>query len=207
MGYIRMVNVFPPENDKLFELIADTGACISELPLSYEPLSENFPARNRIIAGLSLAVIVVEASLKSGALITVKAAIEHNREVMAIPGKIDSPLSAGTHKIIKEGARLIDCVEDVMEALGYIGQGLKDHVTSSAKEAERQIDMPLFDVSQLNLSENERMVYDSLQSDTTHIEDIIAETNLSAGAVNSSLISLRLKGLIKQFPGNIFKKN
>ncbi|MHC5074609.1 MAG: DNA-processing protein DprA, partial [Planctomycetota bacterium] len=116
-----LANIFPPENKNLFAKIAENGACISELPLRYEPLSENFPPRNRIIAGLSLGTIVIEAGLRSGALITAQAALTNNREVMAVPGKIDSPLSKGTNSLIKAGARLIDSVEDVVEALGYIG--------------------------------------------------------------------------------------
>ncbi len=127
--------VFPPENAKLFELISASGACISELPLRAEPLAENFPPRNRIIAGLSLGTIVVEATLRSGAMITAQAALESNREVMAVPGKIDSPLSQGPHQLIKQGAKLIETVEDVMEALGYIGEQLKDHTALTAKEA------------------------------------------------------------------------
>ncbi len=130
-----MINIFPPENKKLFELIAESGACISELPLGYEPLSENFPPRNRIIAGLSLGTIVVEAGFRSGALITARVALENNREVMAVPGKIDSPLSKGTHQLLKQGAKLIESVEDVMEGLGYIGEQLEEHVSTHRGQA------------------------------------------------------------------------
>lgn len=202
-----LANIFPPENKKLFELIADSGACISELPLGYEPLSENFPSRNRIISGLTMGVIVVEATIRSGALITVKSALEQNREVMAIPGKIDSPASAGSHRIIKQGARLVDSIEDVMETLGYIGQGLKDHANTQSEKARQNVETPLFDTARLNLTDNERTVYNSLDNQPTHTEEIIANTAIAAGPVNSALISLRLKGLIKQLPGNVFKKN
>ncbi len=201
-----LANVFPHENEKLFEHIAQSGACISELPLQYEPLSENFPGRNRIIAGLSMAVLVVEASGRSGALITARAAMDNNREVMAIPGKVDSPISTGTHRLIKDGARLVDCVDDVMETLGRIGDGLKDHVHKAAKDAQAKMDLPLFDASRLNLSDDERTVYEALDGEPKHIEEIIALTNLAAGAVNATVISLRLKGLLKQLPGNLFIK-
>lgn len=201
-----LANVFPPENVKLKGLIEESGACISELPLEYEPLSENFPARNRIIAGLSMGVVVIEATARSGALISAKAAMENNREVMAVPGKIDSPLSVGAHRLIKEGARLVDSVEDIMEAIGIIGDGLKGHVSGVATEVNERVEMPLFDVSQLSLSEYERKIFDCFDGDAVHVEDIIAVSGLGAGAVNSAVISLRLKGLIKQLPGNVFKK-
>jgi DNA processing protein len=202
-----LANIFPPENKKLFELIADSGACISELPLQYEPLSENFPPRNRIIAGLSLGTIVVEAALNSGALITAAAALENNREVMAVPGKIDSPLSKGTHQLIKQGAKLVESVEDVMEALGYIGQRLQSYVTTAAAKASERIEKPLFDVSQLNLSVDEKTIYDCLGKEPLHIEQIIAGTNLTPGGINAGLISLRLKGLIRQLPGSLFLRH
>ncbi len=201
-----LANIFPPENKKLFELIAESGACISELPLRYEPLSENFPPRNRIIAGLSLGTIVVEAGPRSGALITARAALENNREVMAVPGKIDSPLSKGSHQLIKQGAKLVESVEDVMEALGYIGEQLQSHVTAAATKASESIERPLFDVSQLNLSEDEKTIYDCLNKEPLHTDQIIAETNLTPGSINAGLISLRLKGLIKQLPGSLFLK-
>jgi DNA processing protein len=201
-----LANIFPPENKKLFELIAESGACISELPLRYEPLSENFPPRNRIIAGLSLGTIVVEAGLRSGALITARATLENNREVMAVPGKIDSPVSKGSHLLIKQGAKLIESVEDVMEALGYIGQQLQSHVTTAAAKASEKVETPLLDVGQLNLSDSERTIYDYLSKEPSHIDQIITETDLAPGSINAGLISLRLKGLIKQLPGNLFLK-
>jgi DNA processing protein len=198
--------VFPPENAKLFELISASGACISELPLRAEPLAENFPPRNRIIAGLSLGTIVVEASLRSGALITAQAALESNREVMAVPGKVDSPLSQGPHRLIKEGAKLIETVEDVMEALGYIGEQLKDHTALTAKETTEKVEMPLLETAKLNLKGHEKTIYDALGKEPLHIDQLIADTSLPAGAVNASVVSLRLKGLIKQLPGNLFTK-
>lgn len=201
-----LTNIFPPENKKLFELIAESGACISELPLRYEPLSENFPPRNRIIAGLSLGTIVVEAGLYSGALITARAALENNREVMAVPGKIDSPLSKGAHQLIKQGAKLIESVEDVMEALGYIGEQLQAHVSASAAKASEKTEAPLFDIGRLNLSEDEKTIYNYLGKEPSHIDQIIAATNLTAGNISAGLVSLRLKGLIKQLPGSLFLK-
>jgi len=199
-------HVFPPENAKLFDLISDSGACICELPLRAEPLAEHFPPRNRIIAGLSLGTIVIEASLRSGALITAKTALESNREVMAIPGKIDSPLSQGAHSLIKQGARLVESVEDVMEALGYVGDQLKDHTTTAAKEATEKVEAPLFDTAKFNLRGHEKPIYETLGKEPVHIDEIIADVDLPAGAVNAAVMSLRLKGLIKQLPGNLFAK-
>ncbi len=199
-----LASVFPPENKRLFELITESGACISELPLQYEPLSENFPPRNRIIAGLSLGTIVIEAPINSGALITARVALENNREVMAVPGKIDSPLSKGSHQLIKEGAKLIESVEDVMDALGYIGQQLQNHVSSSVKQAHERMEKPLFDAGQLNLNESEKTIYNRLTKEPSHIEQIIAETNLPPGSINAALVSLQLKGLIKQLPTNLY---
>jgi len=199
-------NVFPPENARLFELISGSGACLSELPLRAEPLAENFPPRNRIIAGLSLGTIVVEAALRSGALITAQTALESNREVMAVPGKIDSPLSQGPHSLIKQGARLVESVEDVMEALGYVGEQLKEHTAAAAKEATDKVEAPTLDAAKLNLKGHEKTVYDALGKEPLHVDQLIGEVDLPAGAVNAAVMSLRLKGLIKQLPGNLFAK-
>jgi DNA processing protein len=196
--------VFPPENAKLFEMISRSGACISELPLRAEPLAEHFPPRNRIIAGLSLGTIVVEAALRSGALISAKTALESNREVMAVPGKVDSPLSQGPHQLIKEGARLVESAEDVMEALGYVGEQLKVHTAHAAKEASEKVEAPLFEAARFNLKGHEKTVHELLGKEPLHVDQVITDTNLPAGIVNASLVSLRLKGLIKQLPGNLF---
>jgi len=201
-----LAKIFPPENKKLFELIAESGACLSELPLDAEPVATNFPPRNRIIAGLSLGTIVVEAAPNSGALITAKAALDYDREVMAVPGKIDSPLSRGAHQLIKQGATLIESVEDVMEALGHIGEQLQKHVGNAAAKAVEKAEKSLFDVEKLKLSDAEKKIYDYLTKEPSHIEQIIAETNLTPGVVNATLISLRLKGLIRQMPGSLFSK-
>lgn len=201
-----LANVFPPENKRLFELISSSGACISELPLTYEPLAENFPPRNRIIGGLSLGTIVIEAGLRSGALITARTALDNNREVMAVPGKVDSPLSKGPHRLLKQGATLIESVDDVMEALGYIGDQLKDHATRAAGDASAKIEAPLFADTQPALKGPEKQIHESLGKEPLHADEVIAETGLSPGAVNAALVSLRLKGLIKQLPGNCFAR-
>jgi len=201
-----LATVFPPENKRLFELIAESGACLSELPMAYEPLRVNFPPRNRIIAGLSLGTIVIEAAQRSGALITARAALDYNREVMAVPGKIDSPLSRGAHGLIKQGATLIESVEDVTEALGHIGEQLGEHTSAAAADASERAEKTLFDAGQLKLSGAERKIYDCLNSEPKHVEQVIAETNLAPGLVNATLISMRLKGLIKQLPGSLFAR-
>ena len=201
-----LANIFPPENKKLFEMITESGCCVSELPLKYEPLSQNFPSRNRIIAGLSMATIVIEAAARSGALITARLAMENNREVMAVPGKIDSPLSKGTNRLIKDGAVLVDCVEDVTEAIGSIGRQLTRHLSETAAEKIKSLDCPLFDISQLRLSNNEQLVYNCLGREPLHIEQLIAQMDSPAGIINASLVSLQLKGLVKQLPGSMFVK-
>ena len=199
-------NIFPPENQKLFEQITENGAVISELPLSYEPLPENFPARNRIIAGLSMGVLVVEATYRSGALISAQAAMDNNREVMAVPGRIDSPCSLGCHKLLKQGARLIDSIDEIMDALGYVGDGLKAHADAVAIEAEENVQQTLFDLSQLNLTTEESAILRRLNAEPVHVEELIEMSQLSAAKVHSAAISLQLKGLIKQLPGNMLVK-
>jgi DNA processing protein len=198
--------IFPPENKELFAKICANGACISELPMEYEPLAENFPPRNRIIAGLSLATIVIEAMPRSGALITAQAALENNREVMAVPGRADSPLSKGPHKLIKQGAKLIESVEDVIETLEFLQKDFAEHLSKTAKQSIEKAEMPLFDISNLNLTDIEKKIFDCLDGEPVHIEQIISQTEIAAGKVNAALVSMRLKGIVRQLPSDYFVK-
>lgn len=114
-----LLDIYPRENIKLAQAISEQGAIVSEFPLSKKPLSENFPRRNRIVSGISLGVLIVEAALRSGALITARLACEQNREVFAMPGNVDSDSSGGTNKLIQEGAKLVCKLEDILEELNY----------------------------------------------------------------------------------------
>lgn len=201
-----LAQAYPPENKTLFAQIAEHGAVVSELPMRYEPLSENFPGRNRIIAGLSMGTLVVEASLKSGALITAQASLENNRDVMAVPGPIDTPTFAGSHKLLKQGARLIDSIEELMDALGCVGNDLKDHAVQAARVAEESAQKMLFDVSDLKLTEAERQVYNCFDGRPLHLEELIVQTDLPVGTIYAATVGLQLKGLVKQLAGNMFAR-
>jgi len=201
-----LARVFPPENEKLFQQITESGAVVSELPLTYEPLSENFPGRNRIIAGLSMGVLVVEATHRSGALISAQAALENNREVMAIPGRIDSPQSSGCHRLIKEGARLVDSLEEIMDTLGHVGNGLKEYVHEASQQADQTAQLQLFDGSGLRFTEEESRIIGVFNAEPLHLEDIIAVSNLPAGTVHATLIQLQLKGFVRQLPGSMYAR-
>ncbi|MFZ5924522.1 MAG: DNA-processing protein DprA, partial [Bacillota bacterium] len=171
---------YPPENAKLAAKIAGNGALVSERSLGTRPLSQNFPARNRIISGLSLGVVVVEAGETSGALITADFALEQGREVFAVPGGILSPLSRGTNRLIKQGARLVEGIEDILEELGILAPG--------GVRPDR-------DMVVASLSARENKVLGALGFSPTPVDDIVVETGLPASAVAAALVSLELKGL------------
>ena len=196
--------VFPPENEDLAETISKNGALVSELPVNFEPIGANFPARNRIIAGMSLATIVIEARKRSGALITARLAMEYNRDVMAVPGRIDNPCSEGPNSLIRDGATLITGIDDIMETLGAIGNTIKSHVEIQSSKAQTAVEKTLFDDVELNLSDDETVIYKQLSKDPVHIDSVIVHTGRTVGKVNSALTALQLKGLVKQMPGNFF---
>ncbi|MDD5614191.1 MAG: DNA-processing protein DprA, partial [Candidatus Omnitrophica bacterium] len=178
-----LLNIYPPENIKLAEDISINGAVISEFPLYMPPLSENFPRRNRIISGLSRAVLVVEAAKRSGALITADLALEQGRDVFAIPGKVDSPTSFGTNYLIKQGAKLIDSVADILDEYNI-------------KENEQRL--------QAALSEQELSVVEHIKDGAQYIDDIAMRSGLSTPKLNSILLSLEIKGIIKNNPGDLY---
>ena len=179
--------VYPFENKELMEAIAKKGAVISEFPLGAIPERQNFPRRNRIISGLSKGVVVVEAPLKSGALITANFALEQGREVFAVPGNVTSPYSQGSNSLIKEGAKLVESVEDILEELNIY-----------FKE-ERTKPYP-------SLSEEERIIMDHLSKEPLHINLLVKESGLSPAKVSENLIRLEIKGLVRELPGKLFVK-
>lgn len=197
-----LLNIYPPENKKLFEEISEFGTVISEFPLDTKPFAGNFPKRNRIISGLSLGVIVVEASRNSGALITADLALEQGREVFAVPGKLDSVNSFGVNALIKQGAKLITSVDDVISELGPRFNHLLNASQKSEKPSEKTLTKPNF-----NLNEEEAALFELLQKDSKQIDELVQESHLPVANVLSTLMSLELKHAIKQLPGKIFVRN
>ena len=197
--------VYPPENKKLCEDIAENGALVSEYPPGAKPLPFHFPARNRIISGLSYGVVVVEAGEKSGSLITARLAGEQGREVFAIPGSIDSVSSRGANSLIKQGAKLIDSIDDILEEI--VPQLDKDRSLTplTSKDANGRIDDTIstnaLTASTFNGDEIIRLLTDC---GTLHIDDLIARAGLPAGEIMGRLIRLEIEGIIEQSPGKYF---
>ncbi len=189
-------HIYPPENRRLADRIADNGAIVSEFAMGTLPMPYNFPRRNRIISGLSMGVIVVEAAAKSGALITADFALEQGREVYAVPGKVDSPTSKGVHTLIKQGAKLVSCVEDILEDIHpQLLQEVRGNVIIPA-EAEV--------VAPGSLSEAEQRIYGFISDRPVHIDQLIDRCGTDALRVTTVLSCLELKHLIKQLPGKLF---
>ncbi len=182
--------IYPPENKELARAITKKGAIISEFPFSTPPLGTNFPPRNRIISGLSLGVVIVEAGKRSGSLITARFALEQGREVFAVPGDVSSPQSKGTNQLIKEGAKLVENASDI---LCEISLQLEEPLE---KEKETQKDF--------GLSGQDLAIISVLGERPLDIDTIIQKTNLKANLVSSILLELELKGLIQQLPGKMF---
>jgi DNA processing protein len=182
---------YPAENKKLREEIASNGALVSEFKMSTPPASSHFPVRNRIISGLSLGVVVIEASHRSGSLITARLALEQGRDVFAVPGSVDSLRSRGTHKLIKEGAKLVEDAQDVVIEL-------LPQIRGSSQLADVQQDRGEF------VSEEARSILELLEQGQLQIDKIITGTGLSSSQVSTTLLDLELNGLIRQLPGKVF---
>lgn len=188
--------VFPPENRELFERIAENGAVVTQFPFNRKADKQTFPIRNRIVAGMTLGTVVVEANLSSGALITANFATEYGRQVFAVPGRIDSPRSKGCHDLIKKGAKLCEGAEDVLSEFEYLFPA-SNRPPSSAETGQLRA---------LELSANEQAVYDVL-GEELHIDDIIRQCGLPASAVSVALLGLEMKRVIRQSPGRFFRRN
>jgi len=192
---------YPPENRKLFEEIAEKGAMISEFSLSTRPDKGNFPMRNRIISGLSLGVVVIEAPHKSGALITVTHANEQGREVFSVPGHADNFVSKGTNQLLREGAKLVENADDIIEELEPILKSKIKEFKANQPEPIQEKQIPLI---KPQLSEEEARVYNLFSLGPLDFDDIIDKSQLPVSAASAVLMMLQLKKLVKQSPGKQF---
>jgi DNA processing protein len=197
---------YPNDHKELFDAIADPaedqGAVISEFPMNTPPAAENFPRRNRIISGLSIGVLVVEAALRSGALITARLAVEeHHRELMAVPGRVDAKSSAGCHKIIREGwATLVTSPADVLDALGEAGQMLKlgmqaqDHNETQTDQSSQAV----------GLTAPQQTIFDALAGPSS-LDELVARTDLPIQNIQAELTMLEVRGTVKR-QGGLFAR-
>ena len=186
-----VLNIYPPEHAELADEVIQHGAVISESPPRSPPISGAFPQRNRIISGLCLGVIVVEASERSGALITARHAMEQGREVFAVPGRVDSRASRGCHRLIRDGAKLVETVDDVLEELGPL-------VEATPRDDGRAIRHPI----ELQLNEPEQAVLAAVTDEPTSIDAVVAASGLSVPNVLSTISVLEMKKLIRRVSGN-----
>jgi DNA processing protein len=186
--------VYPPEHEELAREVAASGALISESPMRQEPLAGLFPQRNRIISGLCLGVVVVEATPRSGSLSTAKHATDQNREVFAVPGPVDSLASRGCHYLIRDGARLVETVDDILEELGPLVREVK------ARPDEPSIRHP----TELTLSDQERTLLGRLDDRPVSVDELIVGCALTASQVMATLSVLEMRRLVRRLPGPRF---
>lgn len=184
---------YPYENRSLANSIAASGAVLSEYPMNAPPDAWHFPSRNRIVSGVSLGVIVVEAPPGSGSLITATCAVDQNREVFAVPGNVDNRLNRGAHALIRDGAKLVETVEDILEELHF-----------GASPAQPRLDLELAPAAPPELTPAETALHALLGPEPKPIDDLILESSLAAAHVNATLLILELKGVARRLPGNAY---
>lgn len=186
---------YPPEHHPLRQRIEQHGAVLSEFPMGTAPHSYHFPQRNRIISGLSLGVIVTEATARSGSLITARMALEQNREVFAVPGNVTNTLTRGPHRLIKDGAKLVESSLDVVEEiLPMLEASFRDQLEKQQGAFQPQPSAP-------TLGTEEQQLFDCLSLEPVSLDDLITQCSYAPSEVMSILLSLEIKGLIKQIPG------
>ena len=190
--------VAPPENAELFARIAEQGAVITQFPFNRPADKQSFPIRNRIVAGMTLGTVVVEANLTSGSLITANFATEYGRQIFAVPGRIDSPRSKGCHELIKKGAKLCEGVEDILSEFEYL--------FPASNRPPSPGETGILPALELSPSEQKVMAAVNAGEETT-IDEVIRASGLPSSAVSVALFSLEMKRLVKQLPGKLFVRN
>lgn len=222
---------YPGENRKLYREIQKRGAIVSEFPMAAPPVAENFPKRNRIISGLCLATLVVEAPRKSGALITARRALEQGRDVLALPGRASETSAEGTNRLIRDGATLVTSAADILDELqekieamraalqnGGIHKPLSDAQTEmpqpdmdllsrlGAEVASAPVAAETDKAATLSLTGDERTIYDTLQKESAHIDSIVRTTGFPASKASRILLMLEMRGLVIRNPGMTFSR-
>jgi DNA processing protein len=186
-----LLNIYPPEHVDLADEVASSGVLLSEAPPRARPLAGAFPQRNRLISGLSLGIIVIEASLRSGALITARHAMEQGREVFAVPGRIDNPLSKGCHALIRDGAKLIESVDDVLEELGPLARPAP---TGDGRTIQHPVE--------LQLNEIEQQVLAAIPAGATTIDEVVRASRLATPQVLATISALEMRRVVRRLGGN-----
>jgi DNA processing protein len=193
--------VYPVSSSAVAARIRQHGAMVSELPLGTPPRPQHFPSRNRIISGLSLAVLVIEAGLNSGTLITARLAAEQGREVFALPGSLNNPMAKGCHRLIREGARLVETTADIMQELGPVARQLQMEISQRLDLPDDGPQKPERPVADLLDDAEYRRLWEVLGFDPKPVDLMIEQTGLSARAVSSMLLMLELNGMVKKHGG------
>lgn len=188
-------NIYPPEHARLAEEVARHGALFSEAPLDGPPIGGLFPQRNRIISGLSLGVVVIEAAARSGALSTAHHALEQNREVFAVPGRVGDAASEGANELIRKGACLVRGIDDILEQLGPIELPVLSEANSSTAP-----------VSPPALNPLQRQLWDAMENDDVELEILLEKTGMRASEANSALLLMEMRKLVRRLPGNRFMR-
>jgi len=200
--------VYPASSREVAKRVRSQGAMISELPLGSPPRRQHFPSRNRIISGLSLAVLVIEAGLNSGTLITARKAAEQGRDVFALPGSLHNPMAKGCHRLIREGARLVENTADIMQELGPIAAELQMEIRSRLEQPDRGPDSaaskPDRHTNKLLDDSDYSKLWEVLGYDPKPVDSIIEQSGLSAREVSSMLLMMELKGLVKKHANGRF---
>lgn len=186
-----VLNIYPPEHEELADEVARQGAILSEYPPHAPPISHAFPQRNRIVSGMSVGVVVVEAADRSGALISARHAMEQGRDVFAVPGRVDSRMSKGCHRLIRDGAKLVENVDDVLEELGPLPAAVP------REDGQGEIHHP----AELQLNEQENIVLQAIGKDPTAIDSVVAQCGLPVQRVLATISVLEMRKLVRRVSG------